>query len=349
MSPVAIVTASDSGIGQESAKELAENGFDLGITYRTDEAGAQETLEAVRAAGRRGEVRRLDLTELPGAADGIDHLADSLGGVDVLVNNAGTGDPTGEFLELPYEEWRQVIDTNLSGAFLCAQRAARRMVDAGNGGRIINITSVHEHIPRTGASAYCASKGGLGLLTKVMAMELAEYGILVNAVGPGEISTPMTGAEDEDRRKALEVLAVELDTSERAGQAEEAAPGGVRARVLRLAVAVGVGVGITVGAHRILAGDPLHVYMIGGYGLVILLTLMAPPGIVALAFDLGGVTTSEITVPVVTALGIGLATGVAGPDPLIDGFGLIAFASMCPVLTVLGYAIIQDRLQRRIR
>jgi NAD(P)-dependent dehydrogenase (short-subunit alcohol dehydrogenase family) len=116
----------------------------------------------------------------------------------VLVNNAGTGDPTSEFLELPYEEWQQVIDTNLSGAFLCAQRAARRMVDAGNGGRIINITSVHEHIPRTGASAYCASKGGLGLLTKVMAMELSEYGILVNAVAPGEISTPMTGAEDED-------------------------------------------------------------------------------------------------------------------------------------------------------
>src|SRR5829696_3453415 len=188
MSPVAIVTASDSGIGQESAKELAENGFDVGITYRTDEAGAQETLEAVRAAGRRGEVRRLDLTELPGAADVI----------DVLANNAGTGDPTGAFLELSYEEWKQVIDTNLSGAFLCAQRAARRMVDAGNGGRIINITSVHEHIPRTGASAYCASKGGLGLLTKVMAMELSEYGILVNAVGPGEISTPMTGAEDED-------------------------------------------------------------------------------------------------------------------------------------------------------
>jgi NAD(P)-dependent dehydrogenase (short-subunit alcohol dehydrogenase family) len=198
VSPVAIVTASDSGIGQESAKELAESGFDIGITYRTDEAGALETLEAVRTAGRRGEVRRLDLTELPGAADVIDDLADSLGGVDVLVNNAGTGDPTGEFLELPYEEWRHVIDTNLSGAFLCAQRAARRMVEAGHGGRIVNITSVHEHIPRVGASAYCASKAGLGLLTKVTAMELAEHGILVNAVGPGEISTPMTGAEDED-------------------------------------------------------------------------------------------------------------------------------------------------------
>jgi NAD(P)-dependent dehydrogenase (short-subunit alcohol dehydrogenase family) len=198
VSPVAIVTASDSGIGQESAKELAENGYDLGITYRTDEAGAQETLEAVQAADRRGELRRLDLTELPGAADVIDDLADSLGGVDVLVNNAGTGDPTGEFLELSYEEWQQVIDTNLSGAFLCAQRASTILLAAGNGGRIINITSVHEHIPRTGASAYCSSKSGLGLLTKVMAMELAEYGILVNAVGPGEISTPMTGAEDED-------------------------------------------------------------------------------------------------------------------------------------------------------
>jgi NAD(P)-dependent dehydrogenase (short-subunit alcohol dehydrogenase family) len=198
MSPVAIVTGSDSGIGQESAKALAENGFDVGITYKEDEAGARETLEAVEAAGRRAEIRQQDLTNLPEAATVIDELAASLSGLDVLVNNAGTGDPTGDFLKLSYEEWRQVIDTNLSGAFLCSQRAARRMVEAGSGGRIINITSVHEHIPRTGASAYCSSKGGLGLLTKVMAMELAEYGITVNAIAPGEIATPMTGAEDTD-------------------------------------------------------------------------------------------------------------------------------------------------------
>ena len=198
MSPVAIVTASDSGIGKESAKELAENGFDVGITYHEDEAGARETLEAVEGAGRQGEVRRLDLTELPGAADVIDELADSLGGVDILVNNAGQGDPTGDFLKLSYEEWSRILSINLSGAFLCSQRAARRMADAGNGGRIINITSVHEHIPRIGASAYCASKGGLGLLTKVMAMELAPYGVTVNAIAPGEIATPMTGAEDTD-------------------------------------------------------------------------------------------------------------------------------------------------------
>ena len=200
MCPVAVVTASDSGIGQESARALAEEGFDVGITYRGDEAGANETLRAVEGAGRRGEVRRMDLAGLPGAADVIDFLADSLGDVDVLVNNAGTGDPTGEFLELSYEEWRQVINTNLSGAFLCAQRAARRMVEAGNGGRIVNITSVHEHVPRTGASAYCASKADLGLLTKVMAIELAPHGIRVNAVAPGEIATPMTSAEDTDPR-----------------------------------------------------------------------------------------------------------------------------------------------------
>jgi NAD(P)-dependent dehydrogenase (short-subunit alcohol dehydrogenase family) len=200
VSLVAIVTGSDSGIGQESAKALAESGFDIGVTYKEDEAGARETLEAVEAAGRRGEIRQQDLTNLPRAADVIDALAGALGAPDVLVNNAGTGDPTGDFLGLAYEEWRQVMDTNLSGAFLCSQRAARRMVEAGNGGRIINITSVHEHIPRTGASAYCASKGGLGLLTKVMAMELAEYGITVNAIAPGEIATPMTGAEDTDPR-----------------------------------------------------------------------------------------------------------------------------------------------------
>src|SRR3712207_2550560 len=176
MSPVAIVTASDSGIGQESAKSLAENGFDVGITYREDEAGARETLSAVEAAGQRGEIRRLDLTSLPDAANVIDDLADALGGLNVLVNNAGTGDPTGDFLELSYDEWRQVIDTNLSGAFLCSQGAARRMVEAGKGGQIVNITSGHEHVPRGGASAYCAPKGRLGLPPEGLAMETAPYG-----------------------------------------------------------------------------------------------------------------------------------------------------------------------------
>src|SRR5207248_9129258 len=127
----------------------------------------------------------------------IGELADALGRVDVLVNNAGTGHST-DFLELELDEWQHVIDVDLTGAFLAGQEAARRMVDQGDGGRIVNVTSVHEHVPLGGSSAYCAAKGGLGLLTKTMALELAEHGITVNSVAPGEIATPMTGNEDVD-------------------------------------------------------------------------------------------------------------------------------------------------------
>jgi NAD(P)-dependent dehydrogenase (short-subunit alcohol dehydrogenase family) len=94
-----------------------------------------------------------------------------------------------------------VLDVDLTGAFVCAQAAARRMVAAGRGGRIVNVTSVHEHVPLAGSSPYCAAKGGLGMLTKVMALELAAEGITVNSVAPGEISTPMTGQEDADPRE----------------------------------------------------------------------------------------------------------------------------------------------------
>jgi NAD(P)-dependent dehydrogenase (short-subunit alcohol dehydrogenase family) len=194
---VAIVTGSESGIGRATAVALAEQGHDVGITWFRDEAAGRATAEEVRATGRRAEVRQVDLTRLPEAADAVDDLADALGGVDVLVNVAGTGHST-PLLDLDLGTWREVLATDLDGAFLCLQRAARRMVAAGRGGRIVNITSVHEHQPRVGAAAYCAAKGGLGLLTKVAALELAEHGITVNAVAPGEIATPMTGQEDED-------------------------------------------------------------------------------------------------------------------------------------------------------
>jgi NAD(P)-dependent dehydrogenase (short-subunit alcohol dehydrogenase family) len=175
---VAIVTGSESGIGRSVARALAEQGCDVGVTWYREEAAAEETAAQVRALGRRAEVRNLDLTQLPRAADVVDDLADALGGVDVLVNDAGTGHRT-PLLELDLDTWREVLATDL-------------------GGRIVNITSVHEHAPRVGAAAYCAAKGGLGLLTKVAALELAEHDITVNAVAPGEIATAMTGQEDED-------------------------------------------------------------------------------------------------------------------------------------------------------
>jgi NAD(P)-dependent dehydrogenase (short-subunit alcohol dehydrogenase family) len=193
----AIVTGSESGIGRSIAVALADLGCDVGVTWYRDEDMGKETAELVRAAGRRAELAHVDLHDLPAAADVVDRLADALGGVDVFVNNAGTGTQV-PFLDLTYDQWREVVTVDLDAAFLCAQRAARQMVAAGRGGRIVNITSIHERYPRVGNAPYSAAKAGLGLLTKVMALELGEHGITVNSVGPGEIATAMTGQEDQE-------------------------------------------------------------------------------------------------------------------------------------------------------
>jgi len=195
----AIVSASDSGIGRATAVALAAAGMDVGITWHTDEQGALDTAKEVQGHGVNAALAHLDTTDIPGCGDVIDGLADELGGLDVFVNNAGTGGST-LLLDLGYAEWNEIVLTDLSGAFVCIQRAARRMVAAGAGGRIIAVSSVHEHQPRVGSSAYDASKHGLGGLVKTAALELAQHGITVNTVAPGEIATPMTGQTDENPR-----------------------------------------------------------------------------------------------------------------------------------------------------
>jgi NAD(P)-dependent dehydrogenase (short-subunit alcohol dehydrogenase family) len=197
--PVAVVTGGNSGIGRSAAHCLAVRGLDIGIVWHSDEENLREAVTECEGEGVRVEARRADLERVPGADAVIDELADALGGIDVLVNNAGAGHDT-PFLELDLETFRRVVELDLTAPFLCAQRAARRMVAQGRGGRIVNVTSVHEHVPLEGASAYCAAKHGLGGLTKVMALELAGHGITVNAVAPGEIATKMTGNEDVDPR-----------------------------------------------------------------------------------------------------------------------------------------------------
>lgn len=130
-------------------------------------------------------------------------------------------------------------------------------------------------------------------------------------------------------------------------KAEEVSGGAVRANGLRFAVALGVAVGITLGAFRIVMGHPLALYIIIGYVFVMIQTYWAPRSIVPLAYDSGGVTTSTVTVPLVTALGLGLASQIPGRNPLVDGFGLIAFASLFPIISVLGYAQLGQWLQDR--
>ena len=200
-SRTAIVTGSDSGIGKATAVALAEAGMDIGVTWHEDEAGAEATAEEVRSHGRKAVVTHLDTTDVPACGDVVDALAAELGGVDVFVNNSGTGD-SASILELTYEQWRHTMMVNLDGAFVCIQRAARHMVEKGKGGRIIAVTSVHEHQPRVGSSAYDAAKHGLGGLIKTIAIELGQYGITANAVAPGEIATPMTDQEDKDPHEA---------------------------------------------------------------------------------------------------------------------------------------------------
>ena len=121
-------------------------------------------------------------------------------------------------------------------------------------------------------------------------------------------------------------------------KAQEVSGGGIKANGLRLAVALGVALSLAVGTFRIVTGTPLYIYMVVGYIIVVFQTMVAPKMIVPLAYDSGGVTTSTVTVPLVAALGLGLASSVPGRSPLLDGFGLIALASLFPMITVMGYA-----------
>lgn len=194
---VALVTGASSGIGRGIAEGLARRGVDVTINYARDADGAEETARLVRAAGRRALVVQADV----GAEDEVAALFartdEEFGRFDILVNNAGHGGG-GSVADTPFAEWERVIRTNLHGPFLCAQQAARRLIAAGHGGRIVNISSVHEEACAAGGGAYCVSKAGLRNLTRTLALELGPHGVTVNDVAPGMILTPMNRRAQED-------------------------------------------------------------------------------------------------------------------------------------------------------
>jgi glucose 1-dehydrogenase len=186
----ALVTGSDSGIGRGIAEHFARAGADVTVTYFTDRDGAEATAANVRASGRRALVAQVDVGIPEEVARLFAAHDEAFGRIDVLVNNAATG-IRGSVAELPFADWERVIRTNLHGPFLCSQQAVRRMLARGEGGRIINISSVHEESCWAGSSAYCVSKVGLRNLTRTLAIEVGPHGVTVNDIAPGMILTPM--------------------------------------------------------------------------------------------------------------------------------------------------------------
>lgn len=194
---------------------------------------------------------------------------------------------------------------------------------------------------------------GIGFIAMVVGLHLFLVGLDIAIFPIGESMAEKLSHPDKRMWALLFALCIGYSTTMAepalmaiAGKAEEITAGGLPSFYLRNVVALGVAAGLALGVYRIFSGDPLWVYILFGYVVTVILTFAAPREIVPLAYDSGGVTTSTITVPLVTALGLGLAEHIPGRNPLIDGFGLIAFASVFPMISVLGYSIIASARQK---
>lgn len=202
---VVVVTGASRGIGRAVAARLARDGADVVVNYHGPDAEeAEGTRRLVEESGRAAHLIEADVASVADVRRLIEQAAAHYGRLDVLVNNAGV-EKNAPFTDVTEEDFDEVLDINLKGVFFAAQAFARHLIAAGRPGRIVNISSVHEEIPFPGYAPYCASKGGVRVLTRDLAVELGRHGITVNAVAPGAIDTQINKglSADPGKRDAL--------------------------------------------------------------------------------------------------------------------------------------------------
>ncbi len=210
----AIVTGAAKGIGRAIAVELAGAGYYVVINYLSDQAGAEQTLSLVRAAGSEGETAGFDVREAKQTEQLIDDVAERFGGIDVLINNAGIIHD-GLFMMMEAESWQSVVDTSLTGFYNMSRPVIEKMVRRRSG-VIVSISSASSLLPNRGQANYAAAKAGLNAASRVVASEVARLGIRVNVVAPGLIETDMIADAPKDHIKTLIPMA-------RIGKPEEVA------------------------------------------------------------------------------------------------------------------------------
>jgi NAD(P)-dependent dehydrogenase (short-subunit alcohol dehydrogenase family) len=194
---VALVTGGSRSIGRAVALAFAREGADVAVNYARDAAAAAEVVNEIKALGRRGLAVQADVANGTQVQAMVQQVVSELGRIDILFNNAGMIN-RGSFLDLTEEQWDRVHSVDLRGVFLVGQAVARQMVAQGTGGAIVNTASIASHIAQSLHAHYCAAKGGVRQLTRGMAIELAPFGIRVNAVEPGVILTDMNRARFEN-------------------------------------------------------------------------------------------------------------------------------------------------------
>ena len=217
---VAIITGAATGIGQAIAVGMAREGASVVIDYVGGPDAPAETVKQIESAGGKALAVAADVSKPDQVANLIQQTVGKFGRLDILVNNAGI-EHKHPITEFPLDQWNQIIAVNLTGPFLCAQAAAKQMISQNGTGRILNISSVHEDLAMPGNAPYCASKGGLRMLMRTMAVEMGPHNITVNNIGPGAVFTPID-ADVEANPEMEKALMAEIPLN-RWGKPEEVA------------------------------------------------------------------------------------------------------------------------------